>query len=239
MKLSNIVGSGFIAKSFKKKNNFFKKNNSILYAAGVSNSNSKDLDLYKKDFNRLKKYKNVSKIKKIIYISSCSIIDPARNKSLYLKNKLANENYIKSKFANYIIIRLPEIIGKNKNRNTLVNFFYYNIKYSKCFFLYKNAMRNFIAINDVISIIEEIVKKKINNKTINIASTKMTKIIDIVKIFEFILNKKALFSVKNKKLLKFKINIKEINKLNSFKKIKFNRKYLLENLKKYSSNENI
>ena len=41
MNLSNIVGSGFIAKSFKSKNRFFKKNKCLLYAAGVSNSNSK------------------------------------------------------------------------------------------------------------------------------------------------------------------------------------------------------
>jgi len=32
MNLSNIIGSGFIAKSFKKKNNFFKKNKYILEA---------------------------------------------------------------------------------------------------------------------------------------------------------------------------------------------------------------
>ena len=55
MNLSNIIGSGFIAKSFKKKNNFFKKNKCILYAAGVSNSKNKDQKLFKKDFLRLKK----------------------------------------------------------------------------------------------------------------------------------------------------------------------------------------
>jgi hypothetical protein len=34
----SIIGSGFIASSFKKYTNFIKKNNIIIYAAGISNS---------------------------------------------------------------------------------------------------------------------------------------------------------------------------------------------------------
>ena len=134
MNLSNIIGSGFIAKSFKKKNYFLRKKNCILYAAGVSNSRSKDKSLFDKDFLRIKNTKNLSKTYKIIYISSCSVVDPSRNKSLYLKKKIENEKYIKKNFKKYLIIRLPEIIGKNKNKNTLVNYFFNKIKKKKILF---------------------------------------------------------------------------------------------------------
>ena len=238
MNLSNIVGSGFIAKSFKRKNNFLKKNNCILYAAGVSNSNNMDQSLFDKDFFRLKNIKMLSRIRKIIYISSCSVTDPSRNKSLYLKKKIDNEKYIKKNFTKYLIIRLPEIIGKNKNKNTLVNFFYYSIKNNQEFILYKNAHRNFIDINNIIDILMEIILNRFDNKTINIASPKMTNVFYVVNILEKILKKKASISLKNKHNVNYKIDIKYIKNLISFKKINFDEKYLINKLRKYK-NENI
>jgi len=233
MNLSNIIGSGFIAKSFRKKNNFFKKKNCILYAAGVSNSNNKDKLLFNKDFLRLKSIKNLSKTYKIIYISSCSVVDTSRNKSLYLKKKIENEKYIKKNFSKYLIIRLPEIIGKNKNKNTLINYFFYKIKKNHNFFLYKNAKRNFIGIKDIVNILVEIISNKIENKTINIASPKMTNVYKIIFIFEKIFQKKAKISFKNKHNRHYKIDIRYIKNLNSFKKINFIDNYLINNLKKY------
>lgn len=238
MNLSNIIGSGFIAKSFKGYNNFFKKNKCILYAAGVSNSKSNNLTLFKKDFLRLKKITTVSNNLKLIYISSCSIKDPLRKNSIYLKTKIENEILIKKNIKNYLIIRLPEIIGKNKNKNTLVNFFYYKILNNKIFNLYTQTKRNFIHIDDIISILIEIVSKKITNKTINIASSKMTEVETIVKIFEELLNKRSKIIYKKKKFINYNINIKDIKKLKNFKKINFDQNYLKKNLKKYV-NENI
>lgn len=238
MNLSNIIGSGFIAKSFKGYNNFFKKNKCILYAAGVSNSKSNNLTLFKKDFLRLKKITTVSNNLKLIYISSCSIKDPLRKNSIYLQTKIENEILIKKNIKNYLIIRLPEIIGKNKNKNTLVNFFYYKILNNKIFNLYTQTKRNFIHIDDIISILIEIVSKKITNKTINIASSKMTEVETIVKIFEELLNKRSKIIYKKKKFINYNINIKDIKKLKNFKKINFDQNYLKKNLKKYV-NENI
>ena len=238
MNLSNIIGSGFIAKSFKSYNDFFKKNKCILYAAGVSNSKSNNLTLFKKDFSRLKKIITVSNNLKLIYISSCSIKDPLRKNSIYLKTKIQNEIFIKKNIKNYLIIRLPEIIGKNKNKSTLVNYFYYKILNNKIFNLYTQTKRNFIHIDDIISILIEIVSKKISNKTINIASSKMTEVETIVKIFEELLNKRSKIIYKKKKFVNYNVDIKDIKKLKNFKKINFDQNYLKKNLKKYV-NENI
>ncbi len=237
MNLSNIIGSGFIAKSFKKKNNFFKKKKCILYAAGVSNSNNKDLKLFDKDFLRLKKLLESSKNFKIIYISSCSVMDSSRKNSIYLKKKLKNERFIKVNFKNYLIIRLPEIIGKNKNKNTIVNFFYYKIINGKKFTLFKNAKRNFIDINDIVNILTELIKTNVNKKIINIASNKMTNVNKIVKILEKTFKKKAITVIENKKFDNFKIDVRYIKKLNSFKKIKFNDNYLNKNILKYKNGD--
>lgn len=233
MRLSNIVGSGFIAKSFAKKNFFFKKKNCILYAAGVSNSLNKDLSLFNKDFKKLKSYRNLSNSFKVIYISSCSVLDKSRNQSVYLKKKIQNENYIKKNFKNYLIVRLPEIIGKNKNKNTLVNFFYNKIKKNEKIILFKNAKRNFIFINDIINILCEIIEQKISNEVINIASSRMTKVEEIIIIFEKILKKKGKILIKKKINKDFHISTKKVKNLKSYKNIQFNNNYLVSKLKTY------
>ena len=81
--------------------------------------------------------------KKLIYISTYSVNDNSRNNKLYVKNKIKIEKIIKRDNDEYIIIRLPEIIGKTKNLNTLTNFFYNNIvknkRSCKFFILYSYA----------------------------------------------------------------------------------------------------
>ena len=236
MRLSNIVGSGFIAKSFAKKNFFFKKKKCILYAAGVSNSLNKEESLFSKDFKKIQSYENLSNSFKIIYISSCSVLDKTRNKSVYLKKKIKNENYIKKNFKNYLIVRLPEIIGKNKNKNTLVNFFYNKIKKNEKIILFKNAQRNFIFINDIINILCEVIEQNKSNEVINIASSKMTKVEKIVIIFQKILKKKAKISFKDQTNKDFNISIKKIKDLKSYKIIQFNNNYLKSKLETYLKN---
>ena len=119
-----------------------------------------------------------------------------------------------------------------------MNFFYYSIKNNQEFILYKNAHRNFIDINNIIDILMEIILNRVDNKTINIASPKMTNVFYVVNILEKILKKKASISLKNKHNVNYKIDIKYIKNLISFKKINFDEKYLINKLRKYK-NENI
>ena len=144
-----IVGSGFIAARFKKYLKFLKKKNVIIYAAGISNS----LDEYKKNLEReVFKIKNfiLNNRKKLIYISTYSVNDDSRRKKLYVKNKIKIEKIIKQESEKYMIIRLPEIIGKNKNPNTLTNFFYNNIVRNESFTVFKNSRRNLLDVDDAI-----------------------------------------------------------------------------------------
>ena len=117
--INYIEGSGFIAKKFKKYSSFFKKNNCILYAAGVSNSLQNKKKEFEREIQRINKFIKINK-KKIIYVSTYSIFDKSRNHK-YVKNKIKIEKIIKKKVEKYIIFRLPEVVGSNKNPNTLVN----------------------------------------------------------------------------------------------------------------------
>ena len=221
----SIIGSGFIASSFKKYTNFIKKNNIIIYAAGISNSlevQKKKLDL---ETSRLKKFMQYNK-KKLVYISTYSVNDNSRKNKLYVKNKIKIEKIIKNNNSEYIIIRLPEIIGKSKNPNTLTNFFYNNLIKNKPFKVFKNSRRNLLDIDDAIKNCIRIIKiNKSRNKIINLLNKKFYTPLQIVKNFEKILNKKGIYKFNNTKLMKWNL------KNNFFFYSKEN--YLIKTLKKY------
>jgi len=210
-----IIGSGFIASGFKKHLNFIKKNNIIIYAAGISNS----LEVRRKKLNieisRLKKFIQDNK-KKLVYISTYSVNDNSRKNKLYVKNKIKIEKIIKSNNNDYIIIRLPEIIGKSKNPNTLTNFFYNNLIKNKPFKVFKNSRRNLLDLDDAI---------KNCLKIINLLNRRFYTPLQIVSSFEKILKKKGIYEFNDTKLRKWKL------KSNFFFSSKNN--YLIKTLKKY------
>ena len=188
-----IVGNGFIAKNFLKIKSKLIKSKVILYAAGISDSKTVNKKELIREFLRIKSYINKFNKKKIfIYVSSFTVFDPLRNKSPYIKNKIKIEKYLKKKNINYLIIRLPEIIGKNKNKKTLINFIYHRIKKGKKFDLWKNSLRNIVDIDDAVKIIEKIIiNNSIKKKTINLISKHFYSAENIVKILEKKLKKKA------------------------------------------------
>ena len=195
-----IIGSGFIASGFKKHLNFIKKNNIIIYAAGISNS----LEVRRKKLNieisRLKKFIQDNK-KKLVYISTYSVNDNSRKNKLYVKNKIKIEKIIKSNINDYIIIRLPEIIGKSKNPNTLTNFFYNNLIKNKPFKVFKNSRRNLLDIDDAIKNCLKIIKiNKKKNKIINLLNRRFYTPLQIVSSFEKILKKKVFMNLMTQSL---------------------------------------
>jgi nucleoside-diphosphate-sugar epimerase len=220
-----IVGSGFIAARFKKYLKFLKKKNVIIYAAGISNS----LDEYKKNLEReVFKIKNfiLNNRKKLIYISTYSVNDDSRRRKLYVKNKIKIEKIIKQESEKYMIIRLPEIIGKNKNPNTLTNFFYNKIVRNESFTVFKNSRRNLLDVDDAIKNCIKIIRSDKKNKSVvNLLNKKFNTPLQIVNNFEKILKKKGIYKFKNTKKKKWSLK----NNYYVYSK----KDYLIKSLKKY------
>ena len=127
-----------------------------------------------------------------------------------------------------MIIRLPEIIGNNKNPYTLSNFFYNKINKFEKFILYQGAKRNILDIDDAIKNSIKLIKlKTTKNDVVNLLNYQFYTPFQIVKTFEKILNKKANFKIK-------KIDKKNWFLKNNFK-IKTKNIYLFKTLKKYYS----
>jgi len=229
-----IQGSGFIAKSFKRYLIKLRRLNVIVYAAGVSNSLSNNKKIFKNEINRFKRFSKLKLKKKVVYISTCSVSDPSRKLNKYIKNKIIIENMIKKNFKEYSIIRFPEIVGRSKNKNTLINYLHQKIKNNHNFNLWNGVVRNIIDVDDAIKLTIVLLEKNKNkNNTFNIMNKRFYKPIEIVKLFEKLLDKKAKFKLINKRFKKW--NIKRSNRVKEDKKlnINFDKYYLKRKIYKY------
>lgn len=234
MKTYNIIGKGFIAKSFFKINKIIKKSNYIIYAAGISNSKTNSKKALFKEIKLFKKFTNKNYFKKLVFISTADINNNLKKKDSYIKNKIKIENIIKKRFSNYIILRLPQIIGNSKNKNTLINYFYQNIRKGKYITVYSNIKRNVLDIDDVIKVLKILLfDKKIKKKTLTISNKYSFEPIDLVKIIEKKLNKKAKIQLKKGIKQKWRINNMSSTILFNKANVSFDKNYLLNKINKY------
>ena len=204
-----IYGSGFLAKNLKKidvPNNFF------IYAAGVSNSNLRNNREFIREIKLFRKiFKKIHPKRKFVYISSLSVENKSLKNDPYVKNKIKIENILKKESKDYLIIRIPQIVGKNKNKNTLTNSIYNCFLKDKTFKLWKDSKRNLIDIDDINYILEKFFKNFTENKRIiNICNYKSVDVLELLKVFSNLLNKKI--NIKVIKKNNRNINLKKIQK---------------------------
>lgn len=230
----NIIGKGFIAKNLSKISKEIIQSKIIIYAAGISNSNTESKKDLIREINSFNKFSKINKRKKLLFISTADVTNNLKNRSKYVKNKIKIEKSIKKNFKNFIIVRIPQIIGKSKNKNTLINFFYNKIKSRKTIKLLLNVDRNLLDIDDIIKMIKVIImNNKINKKVITLSNKYFIQPIDIIKIFEKTLKIKAKYNFKKTKKQNWNLHFKKNIKYFSNAKIKFDKYYFSKTIKKY------
>ena len=188
-----IVGKGFIANQLKE----YKENkNIIIFASGVANSKEINPEMFLKELKMIKSFSEKESL--FIYFSSCCVKDSIAKHSLYGKHKLNMEKEITNSFKNYLILRLPNILGISKNKNTFFNFFYNAILNEKELTIHPNSIRYFIDIADLNNIIKMFIELKIKNRIIDTAFKNPIKIIKCLEILEKSIGKKAIIDIKEK-----------------------------------------
>ena len=230
-----IYGSGMFATSFS---DCFKNNPNIcIFASGVSNSMCKDLAEFDREKKLLIKIIESNQgVSSFIYFSTCSIEDPRKKNTPYVKHKLEMESIV-LEHPGCLVFRLPQVVGFGGNPNTLMNFLYKSIKDGIEFKLLKHSNRNIIDIDDVLSIISFYVKNNfIRQKIINIANPVNYSMIEIVTSMEKFLKKNGNYDeieIGNS----YNINIAEISSIIKETNIIFDKHYLPRVIKKYYSLE--
>ena len=230
---TGLVGSGFV-RYFKTKKIHFKlitrKNKKKFYGKkcnlliDCNGNGSKRIGIKDPlfDFNAsvLSVVENLTKIKfkKYIYISTAQVYESVKNKSLtkedcsikykninnYGFNKYIAELYIKKYTLNYLIFRLPYVLGPGLKRNP-----FHDIPNKKKTYLTLSSNINCIHTDTIAKLIIQINKNN-NKKTFNLGSKNNIKVRDILKICNIKINELK----KTKKTFDYnKINFEKIKKI--------------------------
>lgn len=175
-----VVGSGLLANTFAS----FKDNKDvIIFASGVSNSGCVDLEQFKRESNLVAKYRDSNNL--FVYFGTSSVEDPYLKGSLYIKHKLEIEFFIKSHFKRYLIVRLPNVVGKTKNPNTLINFVYNAVQREQKMDIQLKASRYLIDVADIFLYLDKVIDNESElNKTVNLIIAKKLSVLQIVESFE-------------------------------------------------------
>ena len=112
-----IIGNGLISSVFNKNKKDYK--NYLVFASGVSNSKETNKEQFIREKELILKYIYENKNLTFLYFSSV-LVGVTNND--YYNHKLEMEELIKKETDNYVIFRLPQIIGNLGNKNNLVNF---------------------------------------------------------------------------------------------------------------------
>src|SRR3546814_13994321 len=101
--------------------------------------------------------------------------------------------------SGHIIVRLPQVAGRTPNLYTLLNFLHRHICRGERFTLYKNASRNIIDVDDVVTIVKALVlSKSVRGITLNVANPTSSPVSHLVATMEKVAGKPALVDVVNK-----------------------------------------
>lgn len=181
-----IIGNGLIANAIKKN---IKSENFGFFCSGVSNSSEKNIEEFEREKKTFHIFSNqFDKSKTLVYFSTYSIFDKSPSNSEYKKHKKEMENIV-SDLENYLIIRLPNVIGAGGNPNTMFNFFKNSIMNQNELVIQVDSYRNFLDLDDVICFLKRI--KNDTPKIIDLIHPVSFKVIDIVNTMSEIMQKKV------------------------------------------------
>ena len=190
-----------LAKSFIKSEHELE--NALIFASGVANSVCENRDEYQREIDLL--YSTLQRCReydsRFIYFSSGGAIygnftgikdesSPVFPKTMYGRHKLFCESVIVYSGVRYLILRLPNLVGRGQNRHQLIPALVTQAieGYAK---IYRDAKRDIIDVQDVAAIVVSLLKKVDESMVLNVASGHSIPVLDIFSEIEDILGTSA------------------------------------------------
>jgi nucleoside-diphosphate-sugar epimerase len=184
-----IIGNGLIASAFKlTKENYL---DCIIFASGVSSSKENSDIEYNREKELIIKTIKENNALKFIYFSSISV---GFDKNKYFENKLNIENVIKSYTPNYIIFRIPQVVGRNGNPNNLVNYIKNCILNGNEIITNTHVERALLDVEDLVKIVNYC-KDKTNRETLNLSGIEKIKVYTLCKLIGELLSKEPIIKI--------------------------------------------
>jgi nucleoside-diphosphate-sugar epimerase len=182
-----VVGTGLLGRAFSA---YAGDDRFVIFASGVANSLATDPAAFAREHRLFAEVASRLGRACLVYFSTLSVLEPGR-RSAYVEHKLAMEDEVR-RLASYLVVRLPQVVGRSDNPATLVNFLVQRILSGSEFELWVDARRNLIDVEDVVKIVGHILETgSIRNDTVAIASPFSLRAEDLVHMIEQILDKRA------------------------------------------------
>lgn len=141
-----IIGNGMIARAFGASKYDV---DAIIFASGVSNSNETSVAEFNRERNLLERCVEEARGRRVVYFSSCALINKEMNNIPYYMHKYEMENYVRNT-SKHVIVRLPQIIGRTDNPHTILTYFKNKLESNEEVIIHANAYRYFISIDDLV-----------------------------------------------------------------------------------------
>lgn len=224
-----LIGGGLIARSFW----HYEDNREVLiFASGVSNSKQAGVEEFNRESRLIVELLEANPWKLFVYFGTCSIQDNDLNQTPYVVHKARMEELVRERAGEYLIFRLPQVIGKGGNKYSLTNFLYEHIKRGASFPLWENAVRYIVDVADVSTIVSHVIETEyFQNRIINIASRPYY-VREIVNVIEQIVQRRAVFTAIQRGS-NYRIDCTDIQALLDRLGIVFDQDYLYRTLSKY------
>ncbi|PWT71928.1 MAG: NAD-dependent dehydratase [Bacteroidetes bacterium] len=225
-----VLGNGLVANGFKR---YEHDDRFLIFASGVSNSANREVAEFVREQELLEYSIRENQHKTLVYFGTCSVYDPVLNNSPYVIHKLAMEKLIRENHSDYFVFRISNLAGNTSNPHTVLNFFVQHIISGQFFYLWKNASRNIIDMEDAFAICDRILQKEtFKNEIINIANPANYAVTQIVGTIEKLLGKKGNYELIEKGSNPV-INTDAIRPIISELGIQFDSAYLCRTIEKY------
>ncbi|MGH8037796.1 MAG: NAD-dependent epimerase/dehydratase family protein [Stenotrophomonas sp.] len=179
-----IIGSGLIARAFGQ---FADDQDTVIFASGVSNSREQDPDAFARERDLL--LKQLDGGLHLVYFGSCNVVNPGQD-SPYFEHKRAMEHLV-STSGSGTVFRLPQVVGRTRNPNTLTNYLRDCIVDGRSLTLWTRAQRNLIDIDDVALIATHLLSQARKPSVLSIATPWSLAMPHLVSLFEQVLGRRA------------------------------------------------
>jgi len=225
-----VIGSGVIANRFI---DYSLQSKYLIFAGSVNDSAIRDEHIIQEEEIAVRSALIEFSDATFVYFSSCSIADPDVGHTPYVEHKVRMEKLIQDSAKNFLILRLPQVLGLSDAKSSLVSFLVDAIVNQKSFELWQYAQKNLIDIDDVHEIVGEILQRKIAlNKIVNIGSTHKTSVLQLVSDIEAFIGLSANYVLVSKGS-NYDLDLTEIKPILSDLNIIFGADYIITSLNKY------
>jgi len=223
-----ILGTGLLANAFAPV--FADDEQILIFASGVSNSSELNPEAFARE--RVALQSALTAKHQLVYFSSCAVANAHQPPTPYFQHKLEMEQLVLSRGG--IVFRLPQVVGRSRNPNTLTNFLFDRINQQLSFELWVAAERNLIDVDDVVAIATHMIRRNLLHvgQPESIAAKQSVTMLRIVRTFEEVLGKKADFQA-IEQALPFPIQSALCQRVAAELGIEFDDGYLSRLLRKY------